>query len=331
MNIFNWHTADLIELGKERARLPHAILIHGRAGTGEIAFAIGLAQLLLCETIADSGLACGKCAACNWFALGNHPDFRLVQPESLSVENAEESPDAKKEKRSNQIRIEQVRALQDFLAVGTHRGGHRVIVLHPADSMTAATQNALLKSLEEPPSTVFMLVTNRPHRLLPTVRSRCRAVPLPFPDRVAATAWLKDEGIARPELMLALAGGAPLSAARIAQTDPLRRRLIERLLDSRFDVISAAEHCLKVETAEAIVWLQNWTYDLLRSRLAGTLRYHLDEAAGIARIARSAEPAALTGYWRTLARASALAQHPLNAKLVFEDLLFQYRNIIAAS
>lgn len=332
MNILIWQIDTLVGLAKQRAKLPHALLIHGRAGTGEIEFAAALAQLLLCETPAASGLACGKCAACNWFALGNHPDFRLIQPESLSADAEDEPSDAKKDKRSNQIRVEQVRELQDFLAIGTHRGGHRIVVLHPADTMNAATQNALLKSLEEPPPwTVFVLVTNRPHRLLATIRSRCRAVPLPFPDKAAATDWLKAAGIEKVDRALALAGGAPLAAARNAQADPLRRRLTERLLDPRFDIISTAEHCLKVETAEAVVWLQNWTYDLLCSRLAGTIRYHLEEAAGLDRLAQRVEPAALTAYWRTLARARALAQHPLNARLFFEDLLFQYRNVLAGS
>ena len=198
--------------------------------------------------------------------------------------------------------------------------------------MNPSTQNALLKSLEEPPpSTVFILVTNRPHRLLPTIRSRCRAVPLPFPDKATAIAWLEAAGIAKPEVVLALAGGAPLLAPRVALTDPMRSRLVAHLLDPRFDVISAAEHCLKVETAEAITWLQNWTYDLLRSRLSGTIRYHLDEASRLESLARRLEPAALTAFWRTLARARALAQHPLNAKLVFEDLLVQYRTILAGS
>ena len=332
MKIFKWHTQTMLQLVAQRSKLAHALLIYGREGTGEIDFAIAFAQTLLCEKPSPSGLACGECPACNWFLLGNHPDFRLIQPDSFFAGGDEDLPEQKKEKRSNQIRIEQVRELQDFLSVGTRRRGHRVIVLHPADTMNPQTQNALLKSLEEPPpSTVFMLVTNRPHRLRPTVRSRTRAVPLPFPDRTDAAEWLAKEGFAESEAMLALSGGAPLAALRAAESDPHRRGLTKALLDPRFDVISTVEHCLKVETPEATGWLQRWTYDLIRSRISGTVRYHPSEAAALARLAQRAEPVALTAYWRVLARARALAQHPLNARLFFEDLLFQYRNIIAAS
>jgi DNA polymerase-3 subunit delta' len=329
--MFSWHKETLTELAKQRSRLAQALLIHGREGVGQVEFSSSFSQQLLCENPTKDGSACGSCVACNWFALGNHPDFRLIQPESMAPEGDEDAAAPKKEKKSIQIRIEQVRELQDFLAVGTHRAGRRVILLHPADTMNAATQNALLKSLEEPPpGTVFLLATSRPHRLLATIRSRCHAIPLPFPDRSAASAWLEQQGVADAEALLALAGGAPLTAARMAESDEHRRRLIEQLRDARFDVVSACEHCLRVEPAEAVGWLQRWTYDLLSSRLSGKIRYHLDEAGALERLAGSPEPTALAGFLRALMGARALSQHPLNARLFFEDLLFKYRDLIAA-
>src|SRR5438105_9376666 len=173
--IYPWQKKAWDELGRYRGQLPHALLLRGREGLGAEALARAFAQSLLCESPQAGGLACGRCPACNWFAQGNHPDFRMLQPESLAPEppaESEEGP-AKKEKKSEQIRIDQVRALQDFLGVGTHRGGLRVIVVHPAETMNPNTQNALLKNLEEPPpGTVFVLVTANAERLLPTVRSR---------------------------------------------------------------------------------------------------------------------------------------------------------------
>src|SRR6266702_1207084 len=135
-----------------RERLPHAILIRGAEGSGELEFAQGVAQSLLCEKPRGDRRGCGACPACRWFAQGNHPDFRLLLPDSMLPESQEEGAEpARKEKRSEQIRIEQVRELAGFLAVGTHRAGLRVIVIYPAEAMNANTQNALLKSLEEPP------------------------------------------------------------------------------------------------------------------------------------------------------------------------------------
>src|SRR4051812_14926392 len=152
-NVFEWHDQALKDILGRAGTLPHALLLQGPAGTGVAEFAVVLAQCLLCESPGPGGAACGHCSGCNWYQLGNHPDFRLVQPDSYADEEADAEGSDKKstEKKSNQIRIDQVRALQDFLSVGTHRAGRRVLVLHPADTMNEATQNALLKSLEEPP------------------------------------------------------------------------------------------------------------------------------------------------------------------------------------
>jgi DNA polymerase-3 subunit delta' len=95
--------------------------------------------------------------------------------------------------RSRSIRC----GLDDFLHVGTHRHGARLVLLNPAEAMNRPTANALLKSLEEPiATTLFILVSSEPHRLLPTIRSRCQAMPVrrpaPCPCR---TQWLRDAGV----------------------------------------------------------------------------------------------------------------------------------------
>jgi DNA polymerase III, gamma/tau subunits len=101
--------------------------------------------------------------ACNWFTQGNHPDYRIVVPEALAAEaglgNAAEEKaekadgDEGKKTRapSKEIKIEQIRGLLDFVGVGSHRGGARVVVLYPAEGLNIAAANALLKTLEEPP------------------------------------------------------------------------------------------------------------------------------------------------------------------------------------
>src|SRR3972149_5238574 len=242
--VFTFIEARLAELAEMRVRLPHALLMHGPEGVGQFELAMAFAQFLLCEKPAPNGRACVRCSACLWFEQGNHPDFRLLQPESMAGDEEGEAATESK-KKSDQIKIEQVRDLQRFLAVGAHRSGIRVIVLHPADAMNISTQNAVLKSLEEPPPyTLFLLVTSSPHRLLPTIRSRCQSISVPVPDRELALRWLEDHGIANPESLLALAGGAPLSAMRLSEFEPLRRRLIEQLCEPRFDPVAVTAHCL---------------------------------------------------------------------------------------
>jgi len=329
--MFSWTSEQLSRLADMRSRLPNALLLHGREGVGQFELAMGFAQFLLCETPLGSGQACAECPPCGWFAQGNHPDFRLLQPDKLAPEEegAETPSDAKK--KSAQIRIEQVRDLQRFLAVGTHRAGLRVIVLHPADSMNESTQNAVLKGLEEPPpGTLFLLVTSHPHLLLPTVRSRCQNVAVPMPDPKLAAAWLQQEGVEDPGAMLALAGGAPLSALKLTENEPARRRLIEQLQDPGFDPIAAADHCLAAEPAEVVAWLQRWVYDLLSLTLTGVVRYHVGNEAAVRATAVRCDPAGATAVLRRFAKARSLAQHPLNPRLFFEDLLIEYGALIGA-
>jgi DNA polymerase III subunit delta' len=313
-----------------RERLPHAILIQSGEGMGEFEFAQACAQSLLCEKPGPDRRACGSCGACNWFSQGNHPDFRLIVPESMAPESREEGAEPAK-KKSEQIRIEQVRELAGFLAVGTHRGGLRVLLVYPAEAMNANTQNALLKSLEEPPpDTIFVLVTTQAERLLATVRSRCLRFALPLPEPAQVLHWLKEQDVERPETALAAAGGAPLAALKAVEMEADRLGFIEGLQNPRFDPIALAESVGRVPLWDLVGWLQRWSYDLLLARVAGRIRYNPDQEAVIAATAGRCDAAELAGYLRQLAAARALARHPLNAKLFAEDLLLGYQRLIKA-
>ena len=215
----SWNQPILDSLARRVERLPHALLLFGPRGIGKLALAERAAQLLLCE---EEKKPCDACDGCRWFLGGNHPDFRRVEPEALAKQQSpeleeDEGPARRSRQPSIEIRIEQVRALADFLNVGSHRGGRRVTLVHPAEHMNAPTANALLKGLEEPPaSAVFILVAHRPAQLLPTIRSRCVAIPVPLPARDAAIQWLSQQGVKDPQRWLAYAGGAPLRAVDYA-------------------------------------------------------------------------------------------------------------------
>ena len=179
--IYPWQQKAWQQLQHLRTRLPHAILFHGAEGTGKLAFVEKFAQSLLCESPLHNGHACGTCAACGWFLQYGHPDYRRVRPEVLDEGDADENtasdeePIAKKSATSTRnpskdIRIEQVRSLATFMNVSTHRSGLRVVLLYPAEALNSASANALLKTLEEPPSdTIFLLISHRPERLRPTI------------------------------------------------------------------------------------------------------------------------------------------------------------------
>jgi DNA polymerase III subunit delta' len=211
-----WNQPILDSLARRVERLPHALLIYGPRGVGKLALAERIAQFLLCE--GQGKKPCDSCDACRWFLAGNHPDFRRLEPESLApVREEEEAPARRPKQPSIEIKVDQVRELAGFLYVGSHRGRLRVALVHPAEDMNENASNALLKGLEEPPAgAMFILVSHRPAQLLPTIRSRCVAVPVAIPPRQSALEWLSAQGLKDATRWLAYAGGAPLRAVEYA-------------------------------------------------------------------------------------------------------------------
>ena len=320
-----WQHAVFDSWIARRGQLPHALLLRGRAGIGKTLFARAFAQALLCENQdPKTHQACGACSACGWYTQGNHPDFRMVEPEALALTEDEEGE--RKKEPSKQIKIEQVRELQDFLAVGTHRGGQRIVIVRPAEAMNLATANALLKSLEEPPpQTLFLLVASNYARLLPTIRSRCQVVELASPSPAEAQQWLSGQGVTHASTALAHAGYAPLDVLEGKDSEGLRTRLLERLARRESDPLALADACSGGELPQVVVWLQKWVYDLAAVKLNEAPRYHPEADEALRRLGAAMPLSALLSYQRGLAQARAVSQHPLNPRLFLEDLFMQYR------
>jgi DNA polymerase-3 subunit delta' len=331
LDIYPWLSEPWNKLQARRSNLPHALLIHGRPGLGKTALATLFGQRLLCEGPANGDLPCGACAACRWFAQGNHPDFRVLEPEALSEPRPTDEPRKRdSETASRQIRIDQVRELQDFLAIGTHRGGARVVVVRPAEAMNVPTANALLKSLEEPPpGTVFMLVSSAPDRLLPTVRSRCQRVGVAPAHDADAIAWLRTRGVVQDaEAALAYAANAPLAALEDAEERAVREAFIGgRLAGGTRDALELADACQGAAPSRVISWLQKWAVDLVLARTAGSVRYHQRHAPALRALAGSLALDRLLRFERSLAAAAAVAQHPLNPRLFLEDVFLRYAQL----
>ena len=153
--------------------------------------------------------------------------------------------------------------------------------MHPADAMNGATQNALLKSLEEPgPETVFLMVSSYAHRLLPTIRSRCQAVKLPRPARADGLAWLREQGVEAKlaEPLLAMAGGAPLAAMAMGDRAQFLAQLAVQLADRRADPLAIAAFCQGAAPAEVVNALYRWCYDLLVCAMGNTPRYYVAQS-----------------------------------------------------
>jgi DNA polymerase-3 subunit delta' len=185
-----------------RDRLAHAVLFAGPDGIGKRGLASALAGCFTCEmtparvSTADTLDACGTCAGCRQFAAGSHPDVRLISP-----------PSGKKD-----IKIDTVRELRNFIQLAPLTAQRKVAIVLDAHALTINAQNALLKTLEEPPArSLLLLVTHAPGTLLPTVRSRCQRVqcaPLTT-DQVIAILRAHDVAEADARLAAAYAEGSP--------------------------------------------------------------------------------------------------------------------------
>lgn len=339
--MYPWQQAAWTRLQQMRERLPHAILFHGPAGVGKAGFMESFAQALLCENVRPDGHACGSCASCGWFLQNNHPDYRRVRPEALEDEPATEGDEgaepAGKSKSSKapskEIKIEQIRALADFMNISTHRQGLRVVVLYPAESLNMPASNALLKTLEEPPpGTVFLLSSNSLDRLLPTILSRCRKFALPMPSHEEALAWLKEQGVQDADSWLREQGGAPLAALLEAESGS--REEMEALLHflatpSVDGALRTAEKLAKASLPALVAWQQRWLYDVFSVKLSGKSRYYPRYQRELAALAGRVSTGSLNRAIKAANERRAVADHPLSAKLFVEDMLLEYTSCCA--
>jgi len=297
-------------------RLPHALLLHGSPGAGQSGLALWAAQAALCDVPPDA--PCGRCASCQLFLAGNHPDLRTV-----SVED-----------KATVIRVDQVRELCGALALTSFRGGRKVGILDPAEKMNINSFNALLKTLEEPPEdTLLVLAVARLDQLPRTIVSRCQRVRLPNPPAKVAQAWLEQQ---EPDedwsLLLSLAGGAPLAALELARGNvaELAESMASDLSGRRFDPLGLALAWSRDRPAERLKWLEHWLESGIReglgpgSDVVNDNRHILLPSTGVG--------VNITAAFRLLDQtreARTLLEGSLNTQLLFEDLLVRLAEALA--
>lgn len=207
---YPWQTTQWAKLwaARQQERLPHALLLTGVRGLGKARFAEALAKAVLCEAQGES--ACDQCRSCHLFATASHPDF-------LSVGLLE---------KSKSIKVDQIRALNEALQK-TAQDHYQVVLIHPAELMNRAAANALLKTLEEPPGNVLlMLVTDQLGYLPATIISRCQTIRFACAENDAVLTWLSRQlpSDLSPSQWLRMADYAPLHAITLAQENYLSLR-----------------------------------------------------------------------------------------------------------
>jgi len=311
----------------------HAWLLTGPAGVGKELAALGMAQALVCPEAPMVG--CGRCTACTRVLHFHHPDVLWLMPEEEAVRRKLAARSDFDHVPSREIRVDQVRRLQERLALRPLEARRKVVLLAPAEAMNPQAQNAFLKTLEEPPpDTVLLLVSASPDRLLPTLRSRCIRVnfgPLPH-------TFVRDEVQRRLEVdadvaeaVASLADGS-LERALALDAELLadRRGRIERFesvtgSDLRTVLRFADEAGSTREEAEATLGLLTiWVRDVAVARAGGTNLFHPELEDLARRVAARLDDDALHRRFRLIDDALvAIRQRNAAPRLQLERLLLE--------
>lgn len=311
---YPWQEAlwEQLERQAQAQRLPHAVLLAGPAGVGKLAFAQAFLQRILCLS-PRLGFACGHCKSCQLLAAGNHPDLHVVA--------------AKEEGKA--IGIDPVRELCAHLSQTSQQGGWKAALIAPAEDMTVQAANALLKSLEEPAgNTLIVLVSHEPHRLLPTIRSRCRQLRFAVPPAAQTAPWLRDAtGRQDVESLLADAGGRPLLALELCSGEYLEQRsafnaILDQLARGELAPFNAAEQLASAglhNLVHSIDWFQTRVVNVVT-------KLQSDPGYGNA---ATAELMALHRFYERLLRARSLLVSAANPdkRLLWEQLLLEWARL----
>jgi len=348
------------------ARRPHAYIFAGPRGVGRRTTATALAKTLLCEDPtttpnaarlarldADFPLrrACGQCTDCKMVAAGTHPDLHLVYKELARYHDDLNV----RERVMQELGIDVIR---DFLigpaCRSASRGRGKTFIVLEAELMSAAAQNALLKTLEEPPEGVtIILICQRSEELLPTTLSRCsmiRFVPLP---KAFVIEKLLEQGIEREEaeFWAAFTGGSVGKAVDLADQDlyPIKRDVLERLaglgpagdaeladhlvklMDKRADAAIAAArradgselsaNLAKRQAVSSLLELIAGAYQDAMALAAGAKRQmvNADQQEAIERLARRFTSTQLAEIVEQLSQYEQLLWNNVNPKIVWDN------------
>ncbi|HET9595722.1 MAG TPA: DNA polymerase III subunit delta' [Anaeromyxobacteraceae bacterium] len=234
-----------------RGALHHAYLFGGPEGVGKATAARLLAQAGNCEA-PEPERPCGACPPCRKIARSNHPDVLELAEERVMARQGRWEPRGGRTP-SKDIVVDQIRDLVDHrLALRRFEGRRRFVVIDPADAMNPQAQNALLKSLEEPPDdTTFVLVASNPDLLLPTIRSRCARVAFaPLGERAIA-GRLAEEEVAEEDALLA----AALSGGSLARAREVAAQIARERKEDGVAMEGAVEDAARLDPDDAATWI----------------------------------------------------------------------------
>ena len=315
---------EIVRQALNHGRLHHAYLFAGLDGVGKKTIALGLAKAIHCSGVTDD--FCGECTDCARIQDGNHPDVRILGPLA-----------GKKE-----ISIQQIRELEKELNFRSFSGKKKIVILDPATLMNLAAQNALLKTLEEPPQeSLLILIASNGGALLPTLRSRCLRVTFGPLARDRVSGFLVSRKGVEKEAADFLAVVSMGSLGAVVNVDPQelierRRHWIRLVCSLRAGDYRAATDAAEVlsgskeDSLRFLDWVESWFRDLL---VYGVTRGAQDvvNADILSEIQQQSTSTEFERLFSLIAKAKEAVegiQRNLNRRMLLEDLLL---NTVEAS
>lgn len=266
--IFPWQMTQWLHLSqaKKKQQLSHALLLSGMKGIGKEQFATSFIHSLLCQkSHEEAPYYCNNCHDCRLIAAKVHPNVRWIEGNDT-------------QEKSTQIKVDQIREVNEFVQTTSLQGKYRIVLIHPADNMNIHAANALLKTLEEPaPFAILVLICEQLSSLPATILSRCQQIHFMRPDRAISLNWLNEQ---TPDtshnlsLLLNLANGAPLQALQLKENEVLKVRQnlfqVFCLLQQReAEPVYSANQIQEIEILSVLDYFLSWMLDLLRLQLGG--------------------------------------------------------------
>lgn len=330
----NW-AVDMLRRHVATGETRHAYLFAGPGGLGRRSLALAFARALNCSNPPAPGEFCGQCRACKQIELRKHPDLSVVEPTVKDPDDRNALIPA----QYGEIRISQIRDLQRILNLKPYEAKYRVVVCERFNQANNESSNAFLKTLEEPPAHVIVLLTaDNPESLLPTIVSRCEVLRLRPLSIEQVQRELERRGMERgqAELFAHISGGRPGYAFRLAADKSLLEFRQQKLDDlskllasTRVDKFAYAEKLAKEKDGMRqtfLVWESFWRDVFLRASKADSPLANVDRTEEIAALASRLNLSAARGRVTEVERALHQMERNVNARLLTEILLLGWNN-----